>query len=60
MEKLNALLKSRKFWAAVVGLLVVVASAVNPDFPFSEEQVTNFIVVIASYIFGVAIEARSK
>lgn len=56
MEKLNALLRSRKFWAALVGLLMVIAKAVWPDLPLQEEQVGSMVWVLAAYILGVAVE----
>ena len=49
--------KSRKFWAALVGLLIVVVNALlGRDAPFNAEQVTDAIVILAGYILGVAIE----
>ncbi len=54
MEKLIFLLKSRKFWAAVVGLAVVIASNYGLDLP--EEQVLNIVIVLVGYIVGTAIE----
>ena len=56
MEKLIGLLKSRKFWAALVGLAVIVIKEFEPDFPLEEEQITNIVFVIAAYIVGTAIE----
>lgn len=56
MEKLKGLLKSRKFWAALVGLIVVVAKGVDPNFPLAEEQLTGLVVVLVGYIMGVALE----
>jgi hypothetical protein len=53
VEKLSDLLKSRKFWAAVVGLAVALfgeRAGVTAD------QLTLAIVVLASYILGTAIE----
>jgi uncharacterized membrane protein len=54
VEKLIFLLKSRKFWAAVVGLAVVIASNYGLDLP--EEQVLNIVIVLVGYIVGTAIE----
>ena len=54
--KLLGLLGSRKFWAAVIGLGLIVAKAYKPDLPVSEEQVTSLVYVLVAYILGVAIE----
>ncbi len=56
MDKLTRLLSSRKFWAAVVGLIMVVIKAYAPNFPISEEQMTALVVLLASYILGTAVE----
>ena len=56
MEKLKALLKSRKFWAALVGLALVIIKAYRPDFPLDEQQVGNLVYMLAAYILGVALE----
>ncbi len=56
MDKLKALLRSRKFWAALVGLVMVVAKAIWPDLPLQEEQVSSMVWVLAAYILGVAVE----
>ena len=58
MLKLNQMLRSRKFWAALVGLALVILKAYRPDFPVNEQQVTDFITVIAAYILGVALDDR--
>jgi len=50
------LLKSRKFWAAMVGVLFSFLSIAAPDFPISEEAASNTISVIMAYILGVALE----
>jgi hypothetical protein len=55
--KLKALLTSRKFWAAVVGLVVVSVKAYRPDFPITADQLIALVVVIVGYIFGTAIES---
>ena len=60
MDKLLALLKSRKFWAAVVGLVFLfVGSRAGVDL----ETLVAAVVVIVGYILGTALEdglARSK
>lgn len=55
-EKLKTLLISRKFWAALVGLGMVLVRTWRPDFPLSEEQVTGIIALLAAYILGTALE----
>lgn len=55
MDKLVGLLKSRKFWAAFFGFAIIVIKAFAPDFPISDEQLTNLTFIIVSYIIGVGI-----
>ena len=59
------LLKSRKFWAALVGLGFVMVKALLPDFPLDESQLANLVWLLAAYILGVAVDdglnaARSR
>ena len=59
----RGVLQSRKFWAAVLGFLVVFLNAFHVELPFelTPEQLITFAVTIGSYIAGVAIEgARPK
>jgi hypothetical protein len=60
MDKFVSLFKSRKFWAALVGLVLITVRAYSPEFPFSENEVIAFIGVLASYIFGVGLEDSAK
>lgn len=55
-NKFLALLKSRKFWAAVAALILVAIQAVIPDFPLDAEQMTNVIYVVVAFILGTALE----
>ena len=50
------LLKSRKFWAAVVGIAYSMIYLVWPDFPIPEESVIGVVGTVVSYILGVALE----
>jgi hypothetical protein len=56
MTKLEQLLRSRKFWAAAAGLLFVLLKAYLPNLPFSEDQLTQWIAILAAYILGTALE----
>ncbi len=57
VDKLLALLKSRKFWAAVIGLLLIIARNLIPNFlPFSDADITAVLFVLISYILGTALE----
>lgn len=60
MDKVKALLASRKFWAAVVGTGLIIAKAFRPDFPLTEEQLTNVVYVLVAYIIGTGIEDARK
>jgi hypothetical protein len=58
--KWKYLLTSRKFWACIIGLVFIFIQAYKPDFPITEEQVLPIVLLLVSYILGVAIEARSR
>jgi hypothetical protein len=60
MQKLIELMSSRKFWAALVGLSVIILKAYRPDFPVSEEEITNLVAVLAAYILGTAISGAAE
>lgn len=56
MNKFLSLLRSRKFWAALVGLVLVIVRTFAPDFPLEDEQLTAVVWVIAAYILGTGLE----
>ena len=56
MSKFKQLFTSRKFWAALVGLAMVILTYYVPDFPIAEDQVLALVLVIVSYILGTALE----
>lgn len=56
MNKFKLLLRSRKFWAAVVGLVMIFVTTYVPDFPFDEEAVLGIVLTVVSYIIGTALE----
>ena len=59
-KKWIAIVQSRKFWAALAGLLMVFLRGLLPDFPVEDDQLVYLVVVIASYILGTAIEDAGK
>lgn len=50
------LLISRKFWAAIIGLIVIVISAFLPSFGLDADQAAGFAIIIVAYIIGVAVD----
>jgi hypothetical protein len=55
-SKWLALIKSRKFWAALIGLALVMVKSFKPDFPLNDTETTNLIYVLVAYILGTGIE----
>jgi hypothetical protein len=53
MEKFKQLLKSRKFWAAVIGLLL---ATVGERAGIDAANLTEAVVVVVTYILGTALE----
>ena len=56
MSKLKQLLGSRKFWAALIGLMLIILKVWKPDFPLDESQLTSVVYVLVAYILGTGIE----
>lgn len=63
-QKLAALLKSRKFWAALAGLIVILYHTYVPDSPITDDQITTIILTLSAYIAGTGLKgyviAQSK
>lgn len=60
MDKLKALLGSRKFWASIIGTALISIKAFRPDFPLTEEQLTNVVYLLVAYVIGTGIEDARK
>ncbi len=56
MSKLKLLLGSRKFWAALVGMVFMIIKAWKPDFPLDADQLAGIIAILVTYILGTALE----
>lgn len=56
MDKFKMLLGSRKFWAALVGLVLMAVKAWAPDFPLEAEPLSAILAMLAAYILGTALE----
>jgi hypothetical protein len=56
MSKIMYLLGSRKFWAAFIGLGLLILKSYKPDFPIPEDQLTNMVYLLVAYILGVALD----
>ena len=56
MVKFLSIFKSRKFWAAIVGIAVMILRELVPNFPIGDEQITEMVLLLVAYIIGVAVE----
>jgi len=56
MDKLKFLFQSRKFWAAAVGIIMLIIKEVFPNFPLDEAQVEQMVWLLVAYIVGTGIE----
>jgi hypothetical protein len=50
VHAMGDLISSKRFWAAVAGVVVLVAKEFWPDIP--EEAVTNFVMLVSAWIVG--------
>ena len=55
MDKLKQLLRSRKFWAAFLALLMIVLRS-YVSLPFTDQQISEFAFVVIAYILGTGLE----
>ncbi len=58
MEKLKNLVKSRRFWVAVAGVVIAVSDSLGLG--LSPEMVTNLVVVGASWIVGESLRSSDS
>ena len=54
--QLPPFLKSRKFWALIVGALVIVVRAYVPNLPIDDSKLTELILLLVAYILGTGLE----
>jgi hypothetical protein len=59
VTNLKSLIGSRKFWSAIVGFGFVLLKSFKPDFPLTEDQILQVVLVLVSYIIGVGLTDRS-
>jgi len=57
----NGLLRSRKFWGAIIGFVVIALDVFGKSLPFdmNPEQVITACVTISGYILAVAFERKT-
>jgi hypothetical protein len=56
MNKFLLLLKSRKFWALLIGFGVFVGNHFGQEPVIPEDQMVEFVTLLAVYIVGTALE----
>lgn len=56
---IQSLIKSRRFWAAMASLAVVLLRDKLP-FPVSEEQITNAVLAIGAWIVGESLRSSRE
>lgn len=53
---MKGLLTSRKFWSLAIALLVLLVGVFYPAFQLDEEQTVGLVIVVATYMLGVAVD----
>jgi hypothetical protein len=56
---LNDLLKSRRFWASATSIILVVFKDQITKLGLSEEQVSQVVLVVASWVVGESLRSSS-
>jgi len=59
-SKLFYLIRSRKFWSALIGIILMVVKELFPNFPLAEDQIVNIVWLLVAYILGVAVEDAGR
>ena len=57
--KINSLFKSRRFWVAVAGVVVVSSETVRANIGITADQTPNIVLVLGSWIVGDSIRTTS-
>ena len=50
--KINSLFKSRRFWVAVAGVVIVSSETVRANVGITADQPSNIVLVLGSWIVG--------
>jgi hypothetical protein len=56
---MTKVLNDKKFWAAIVALLVVLSSQFIPNFTLDEGGFVGLVIIVIGYMTGVALDANS-
>ena len=59
-DNLIMALKSQKFQALIAGLLAIAVKSFFPDFPLSDEQLTQIVAILATMIVGAGVSDALK
>jgi hypothetical protein len=56
LNKFQVLIRSRKFWASIVGVGLIVLRTFVPSFPIADADLTKIVFVIVAYVLGTGLE----